>query len=954
MVSQEYARHGPTTSLNGAIIAEALAQSNDNGVTLKLCKLNLTDIGALAAEELATIGREAPEDESIVRRIAFTNNKLTTLPTEFALLSRLRYLNLSRNRFAIFPDVLTLLPALDTLDISYNRIKRLPSQPGKLVQLQVLCLTRNKLTRLPTYLPQFENLKDLRVDQNPLDLPIPAPTSVGSDSQNARADWTRSILKWLESEDRLRSINDSGYSEGNLSNNNLDPGYSTWRFPRQEFASSLPHSRSQSVDSSLSISSRVESPRPRQTKLSLDDDRPPPLHLGILSSYSDDASPTKSISSYLPSPADSTIFNDVHNAPSPKIEYDSPPHTRHPSELDVGRTTIGATKKSTPISRTPEHAFGRGTANGSGRSRFPDEVPVAQRQDSGSSLGSLSRFPLSNPDAHMHHPPSMTLERNSYFRRVSALPPNTLPNYLVSLVESARTILFAICQVHQTLEHYIACPIDDRLPFVLKRALDPASAEMLQLISALDRFDSMSRKSMPSAAICRAVVESCRNTVNAFNRAIGVLTLQLKVITSCDDVRYSRRLSLELYAATAEISCAWQSLGTHVESIRNMLHNKHFPAPSPAFTNGVHEINSSSSNTLSDLPLPIPRTTKPTGLGVTAINGRNRIARRHAGSFSSKDVEIGRTLPSYDGPLSLMSGVAPGSTPPMSFLRTPKRQATAPAASSVATVSAFPAGSQPGVSPLGLHPSASSTSLVTSKTSHSREGSATSLKTSSSSSSPSFAHKQGFLEPPLASSKAQLDQDALQAVMKAVKVAPAVWSMMEELSEHPELRENLEKAKAITEKLGETIRLIQETNSSVEKKTLRDDARIFLRIVVQLSNFIKQGNHAVSSALRSNMVKLTNSTEEFAIFLHVSSYAPTATRPYSPMLPSPFPATSEDNRLTSSLSRSRSVQPLSSTRIPPALDVPRTALPTQGFHLKYPSMQRTRENGTHVNNPDPG
>lgn len=38
-------------------------------------------------------------------RIALSHNRLATLPTAFALLSRLRYLNLKNNSFSVFPDV---------------------------------------------------------------------------------------------------------------------------------------------------------------------------------------------------------------------------------------------------------------------------------------------------------------------------------------------------------------------------------------------------------------------------------------------------------------------------------------------------------------------------------------------------------------------------------------------------------------------------------------------------------------------------------------------------------------------------------------------------------------------------------------------------------------------------------------------------------------------------------
>lgn len=129
MYSNSIQSPGPTngekrepTNLNPTTIAQAVDRSTDNGRTLVLSKLNLSDVSAEAAEELATVGRARPDDDCTIERfvvyvrfpapynpcphrITLGNNRLTTLPTEFALLSRLRYLNLKHNNFSNFPDV---------------------------------------------------------------------------------------------------------------------------------------------------------------------------------------------------------------------------------------------------------------------------------------------------------------------------------------------------------------------------------------------------------------------------------------------------------------------------------------------------------------------------------------------------------------------------------------------------------------------------------------------------------------------------------------------------------------------------------------------------------------------------------------------------------------------------------------------------------------------------------
>ena len=60
-------RREPTT-LNPTAIAHAVDRSADNGRTLVLSKLNLSDVSAEAAEELATVGRAGPDDDCTIER----------------------------------------------------------------------------------------------------------------------------------------------------------------------------------------------------------------------------------------------------------------------------------------------------------------------------------------------------------------------------------------------------------------------------------------------------------------------------------------------------------------------------------------------------------------------------------------------------------------------------------------------------------------------------------------------------------------------------------------------------------------------------------------------------------------------------------------------------------------------------------------------------------------------
>ncbi|KAJ8517452.1 hypothetical protein ONZ45_g5378 [Pleurotus djamor] len=913
------------TSLNACHITDALLKSPDNGATLDLSRLNLTEVDDARAEELAGRNDEEQDSQSSVLRIALSHNKLSQLPRSCVLWSSLRYLNLKSNAFTEFPDVLTEMASLDTLDISHNQIKRLPSQPGKLVNLRVFCLSKNKIARLPTYISRFTTLEIFKVDRNPIEWP-PRSVILPSDpinSPEAMKKWIASLRHWLDDdEDKLNRVHDdSGFME----------------------------------QSDLEHHMQVTSPR------CVNDDRPPPLHLGILQAYSTETSPAHSPNAYLPSPADSDsspprtngIYNDLAQQ-----------HTRTSSYADVSHSpamTDLLPKQSMPDLRTAKLNFTkkRPEPPSAMKEEFSMPSPLSMRQDSNSSLSSGSRVAVSDPSSSkLGAGPSMAFERNSYFRRLSTLPTavsTALPKPLLCLIDSARSILFAICQVYLALEHYTVQATDDRLPNVLRKVLDPANSDMMHFIYTLDRFDATSRKMLPPPGICRAVVESCKDMVSVFGKAMGVLSLQLKMLAN-EDVRYLRSLLLTLYGSTAEISCAWQAMAPHIEAIKPLLHAKTYPPPPSHLVNNTSEIHP-----------PVPLSSTSVSFGHEGSGGSRHAgtgvarARRHAGSFSSKDVEVGRTLPSYEEMPNTFGGVVPGSAPRTPIPRKIKRQATAPNPTLTPTTSVVvssPSPTGPSEALAALPPFM--TGVLGPSHSHSRQGSQSSLQGSSTSSSPlvAAAAKPALLSDLPPSSKVQVDKEALHAMKEAVDVAPTVWDMMDDiladvLHSDADVRECLTRAKMVTDRLRDAIRAIVEGTGKADKKSMRDDAHIFLKSVVQLSNVLKTYGSGimVPPPLKSNMVKLTNATEEFAILLHVSSFSPSATpRSYSPMLsttmnlsgllnpPHSASASTEETRLVSSLSRSRSAQPSASMKHRFQQEPPRSALPSQTF--KIPTVRK--------------
>ncbi|KAG1849124.1 RAM signaling pathway protein-domain-containing protein [Suillus subalutaceus] len=958
-------RHGAlspllSASLTEEHIAEALRQSSDNGATLDLTHRNLTDVGEDGAKHLATMGRNGSlDDESSVFRIALGYNRLATLPTAFALLSRLRYLNLQNNSFTSFPDVLTVMPSLEILDISRNKIKRLPGQSGSLINLRVFCLSRNKITRIPGYLTDFRELDVLKVDHNPIEWP---PKYVMETPDGGR-EWITFMQKWMRNNSRPRldvkqSSVDSFLSANAALDNSIEDQIQSWSHIQEDSDSGVtPHARSFSIDANFS-------PLPGPTKpTSPRFDRPPRLRLGVLPPFK---VPPRSVTigSYLPTPAESVSSTDDDSTAVPE----GPQHGRNASFTGSARDRRPALfgKKSLPDLRAANVSDGvnkqtvRGASKGVlapdllSQDEFSMPSPLSHRQDSSSSSDGSSHF--QSRKAYAQTPPTSAsptsgdvprpvpeVERHAYFKRLSALPATAMINNLScslrSLVECARSLFFAVSQVYQALSHYITYTNDRQLSSVLKKVTDPAYTYMMQLNGALDRFDAICKKTTPPPSLCRALVESSRDTAAMFGKAIAMMSLQLNILASKDDDRYMRSLVLIFYGAMAEISSAWQSMVPHIEAIKPHLSERrrhHVVKPQPVPNPSPELPPSSAPPSYSPFnPPPPPHSIPIARSRPTQSLGRARTTRRHAGSFSSKDVEIGKSLPSYDLPVPF--GAVVNST--ATTLRAGQRHPALPLSASTSSLT-----------PSLMNSSIPWTSLLSGQ--HSRQASQTSLTPSAAPSSPYVPARRPILEIP--PSRTLVDKDALDAVEVAVEAAPAVWEMLKEIVDNlsegaEEFRNTLLKAKSTTERLRTNINAMRCGDPGADRKRLREDAHVFVKIVVKLSNLVKTHgtSHAVFSDLLGKMLALTNATQEFVMLLHVSSFSPSTPRPYSPMTailaPSAVGLIAEDGRLGANLSRSRSSTQPKALKVFGHITAPRSALPNQSFNI--PRIRDTSDEG---------
>jgi hypothetical protein len=222
-------------------------------------------------------------------------------------------------------------------------------------------------------------------------------------------------------------------------------------------------------------------------------------------------------------------------------------------------------------------------------------------------------------------------DRNSgaYFRRQSMLPVSTIaktvPPALLGWIEAVRGILFSISQVHAALRQFVVYAAQERLAGPVSRLMSTSDASTTALIDSLDRFDSLSHRGTPAPHIIRDVFTSCQQSVDLLRSLIDALQAPLRGLTSTADLRYTRTLLLMLFGSIGEIAQAWATIAPEI---------------------GHPDVSSRTALVLQP-PTPSADGEQPTRFpesGVRLTRQRS-VTRRHAGSFSVEDVEMGANLP---------------------------------------------------------------------------------------------------------------------------------------------------------------------------------------------------------------------------------------------------------------------------------------------------------------------
>lgn len=106
-----------------------------------------------------------------LKHLDLSYNSIKKLPPEFYTLDKLETLLLFRNELIELAPEIKRMPNLKLLDISYNKIEIIPPEIGDLSNLRTFDAGHCKIKFLPLEFIKLLSLKDLYLEENPLDFP---------------------------------------------------------------------------------------------------------------------------------------------------------------------------------------------------------------------------------------------------------------------------------------------------------------------------------------------------------------------------------------------------------------------------------------------------------------------------------------------------------------------------------------------------------------------------------------------------------------------------------------------------------------------------------------------------------------------------------------------------------------------------------------------------------------
>jgi hypothetical protein len=160
-----------------------------------LRKLRMLDLGH---NQLTRVPDALGDLEGLTDFLYLHDNRLTSLPSSLARLTKLRYLNISENAFEIIPESVCAMASLTELRASDNQLTSLPDSIGQLASLRELHLRNNRLTTLPESVEMLPELRQIDLRGNPVThLPAAITSLPKLDKLDLRWVTTLRSMEWL-------------------------------------------------------------------------------------------------------------------------------------------------------------------------------------------------------------------------------------------------------------------------------------------------------------------------------------------------------------------------------------------------------------------------------------------------------------------------------------------------------------------------------------------------------------------------------------------------------------------------------------------------------------------------------------------------------------------------------------------------------------------------------------
>ncbi|GAA5947614.1 hypothetical protein JCM3765_001003 [Sporobolomyces pararoseus] len=620
-------------------------------------------------------------------------NLLTTFPAVLCEMPSIEILDISRNKIRKLPQNPGTLVNLKVFSIAKNRVKRLPTWFTSMSHLKVLKLDHNPLEWPPKEITAFATTGSVSG----------APLSKQEEADEMQR-WLPALMRWMrdnrdkevererdrerekrrkpsnpselmsEDERLAQTIEDASRrtgmprtESGRLRSSPSLPSLDAFTRPRLRptYTDWAPLQSTTSAESTSALDALDTDPSARHSRNashSLMQSLEPVSRSGLKSK--------KSLPDLRQSHADilaerrtgSTIEEEQDRlAPAlpslEKVIKDERPPLLHsvtakaslPTQAKIGSSLLSSS------SDPPPPKASTSVRSESART-FPRSVPVATTSTSLPPLDSVkppSKIQAESNRGKVERTAPSDFERSSgaYFRRQSMLPVSSIakavPDALLQFAEAIRGILFSLSQIYSALRQFVVFASQDRLPATIARLMGSADQGTNSLINALDRFDSQSRRGCPPRDVVRQVFTTCRDNVSTFGQLVGALQPQLKLLTSTADIRYTRTLLLMLYGSMGEIANSWSVVvplfppldqdPTPQSSTTVVLQP---PTPSPTLERSVSTASNGSNGGGGG----------GGGGGGARLTRKRSVTRRHAGSFSVEDVQIGAVLPPAEIP----------------------------------------------------------------------------------------------------------------------------------------------------------------------------------------------------------------------------------------------------------------------------------------------------------------